>query len=140
LAIRFGEPKDSSGFVARGTPHTLSDVQHHQAIVGYRAGQPLSWSVGTGSGAYRFAPPATYEIGDGDAMIETTLAGLGLCQMPLPSVRDHIDAGRLQTVLDEFTPDLIDVHAVWPKSAHLRPKVRSVVDILVKLGSSGNLA
>ncbi len=99
---------------------------------------PGQFSVETNT--YRFAPPATYEIGDGDAMIETTLAGLGLCQMPRPLVRDHIDAGRLQTVLDEFTPDLIDVRAVWPKSAHLRPKVRRVVDILVKLGSSGNLA
>lgn len=156
LAIRFGEPKDSAGLVARrlagfrwvicaspayldehGTPRTLSDVQHHHGIVGYRPGQPLSWRVSNGTESYRLTPPATYEIGDGDAMIEATLAGFGLCQMPLPLVREHIEAGRLKTVLDEFTPDIVDVHAVWPKSAHLRPKVRRVVDIMVGLGSSG---
>lgn len=159
LAIRFGDPKDSAGLVARrltafrwvicaspsylaahGTPRTLRDVHHHQGIVGFRPGPPLSWRVSDGTESYRLTPPATYEIGDGDAMIDATLAGFGLCQMPLPLVREHIDAGSLKTVLDEFTLDFVDVHAVWPKSAHLRPKVRRVVDMLVDLGSSGGLA
>jgi len=35
--------------------------------------------------------------------------------------------------------ELIDVQAVWPKVAHLRPKVRHVVDTLVELAEQGVL-
>jgi DNA-binding transcriptional LysR family regulator len=36
-------------------------------------------------------------------------------------------------VLQVYEPEAVDVHAVWPKVSHLRPKVRYVVDELVKL-------
>ncbi|ROR24736.1 LysR family transcriptional regulator [Comamonas sp. BIGb0124] len=158
LAIRFGEPKDSTDLIARrltsqrwvicaspdyltqhGTPRTLDDVQHHHGIVGYRRGQPLSWRVSSEGLTQRLNPPPTHQIGDGDAMVEATLAGLGLCQMPLSLLRRHIQSGRLSTVLEEYTADLIDVYAVWPKVAHLRPKVRHIVDALVELGGLGKL-
>lgn len=158
LAIRFGEPEDSAALVARrltqqrwvvvgapgylaarGRPETLDDVQAHSVIVGYRRGQPLSWRVSQAGRAFRFVPPATHQISDGIAMIDAALVGLGLLQVPVSLVRGHLESGRLVTVLDDCTQDLIDVHAVWPKVGHLRPKVRSVVDELVELGWSGAL-
>lgn len=158
LAIRFGEPKDSAGLVARrltrqrwvicaaptyleasGIPLALDDVQNHRVIVGYRVGQPLSWRVSDQGQPFRFVPPAIHQFGDGVAMIDGAVAGLGLVQQPLSLVRRQIEAGLLVTVLDRFTQDPVDVHAVWPKVAHLRPKVRSVVDELVELGRTGAL-
>lgn len=158
LAIRFGEPKDSTGLVARrltqqrwvvcgapdylaanGTPKTLDDVQRHSVIVGYRRGQPPSWRVSQAGNSFRFAPPATHQISDGIAMIDAALAGLGLLQMPTSLLRGYIESGRLVPVLDDYTQDQVDVHAVWPKVGHLRPKIRSVVDVLLELGRAGAL-
>ena len=158
LAIRFGTMEDSSDLVARrltshrwvicaapaylaqhGTPQTLTAVAGHRCIVGYRRGRPLAWHVSEGGQAARLVPPPTYQISDAEAMIDAALAGVGLCQMPLVLLRPHIDAGRLVTVLDDCTARQIDVHAVWPRTAHLRPKVRHVVDTLVKLGVEGRL-
>jgi DNA-binding transcriptional LysR family regulator len=158
LAIRFGTMEDSSDLVARrltshrwvicaapdylaqcGAPHTLADVAAHRCIVGYRRGRPLAWHVSEDGKPTRLAPPPTYQISDAEAMIDAALAGVGLCQMPLALLRTHIDAGKLVTVLDDATARQIDVHAVWPRTAHLRPKVRHVVDTLVKLGSEGRL-
>jgi DNA-binding transcriptional LysR family regulator len=158
LAIRFGPLEDSSDLVARkltshrwvicatpaylerfGTPRTLREVAGHRCIVGHRRGQPLSWHVNENGAATRFMPPATYQIGDADAMVEAALAGFGLCQMPEALFRRHIEGGRLLTVLDEATPRAIDVHAVWPRAVHLRPKVRYVVDVLTALGHEGKL-
>jgi DNA-binding transcriptional LysR family regulator len=59
--------------------------------------------------------------------------------MPLALLRQYIDSGKLVTVLDVCTQRSIDVHAVWPRTAHLRPKVRHVVDTLVKLAEQGRL-
>lgn len=158
LAIRFGPLEDSSDLVARkltshrwvicatpaylerfGTPHTLEEVAAHRCIVGHRRGQSLSWYANDEGNALRFMPPATYQIGDADAMVDATLAGFGLCQMPEALFRRQIEAGRLVTVLDDCTRRCIDVHAVWPRAVHLRPKVRHVVDALLALGRAGRL-
>ncbi|MCS3468947.1 DNA-binding transcriptional LysR family regulator [Pseudomonas sp. JUb42] len=152
LLVRFGEIKDTSGLVARrlarqrwaicaapdylarfGTPHSLEDLQSHHCVVGYRRGQPLSWRVGNGAQSVRYTPPVSHQIGDGEAMILATVAGVGLCQMPRCLFRDDIEAGRLVEVLADFEPEPVEVHAVWPKVSHLRPKVRYVVDELVKV-------
>jgi DNA-binding transcriptional LysR family regulator len=152
LLVRFGELKDTSGLVARrlarqrwaicaapsylsrfGVPDTLEDLNNHHCIVGHRRGQPLSWRVSEGQETVRYAPPPTHQIGDGEAMILAAVAGIGLCQMPRCLFEDDIKAGRLIEVLGDFEPEPVEVHAVWPKVSHLRPKVRYVVDELVRL-------
>jgi DNA-binding transcriptional LysR family regulator len=152
LLVRFGEIKDSSGLVARrlarqrwaicaapdylarfGTPVNLEDLHRHHCVVGYRRGQPLSWRVRNGAENVRYTPPVSHQIGDGEAMILAAVAGVGLCQMPRCLFRDDIEAGRLVEVLADLEPEPVEVHAVWPKVSHLRPKVRYVVDELVRV-------
>lgn len=156
LLIRFGDLKDAAGLVARrltvqrwaicaapdylsrfGMPTSLEALKDHHCIVGHRRGQPLSWRVRQGAETVRFAPPATHQIGDGETMILAAVAGVGLCQMPRSLFREDIDAGRLIEVLAEHEPDPVEVHALWPKVSHLRPKVRYVVDELVRLCEHG---
>ncbi len=152
LLVRFGEIKDTSGLVARrlarqrwaicaapkylarfGAPQTLEELVNHHCIVGHRRGQPLSWRIRNGDESVRYAPPTSHQIGDGEAMILAAVAGVGLCQMPRCLFGDDIEAGRLVEVLGDYEPEPVDVHAVWPKVSHLRPKVRYVVDELVKV-------
>ena len=151
LLIRFGDLKDESGLVARrltvqrwsicaapdylkrfGTPHTLEDLERHHCIVGHRQGQPLTWRVRRGDETVRFSPPATHQLGDGEAMILGAVAGVGLCQMPRSLFAEDVAAGRLIEVFADYEPDPVQVHALWPKVAHLRPKVRHVVDELIR--------
>ncbi|WP_429560095.1 LysR substrate-binding domain-containing protein [Paraburkholderia youngii] len=72
-------------------------------------------------------------------MRHAAVAGMGVCQMPMSLIRPHLESGALVSVLDEISNELTDVHAVWPKVAHLRPKVRHVVDTLVELAGQGRL-
>ena len=156
LAVRFGEPKNSTGLIARrlsrqrwvicaspaylaahGTPQTLEEIESHRAIVGHRRAQPLSWRVSQEGRSFRYVPPATHQFSDGEAIIHAAVAGLGLMQFPLPEIRQELQEGNLVTVLDDYTQDLVDVHAVWPKVGHLRPKLRKLVDRLIALGDAG---
>ncbi|SAL81714.1 LysR family transcriptional regulator [Caballeronia choica] len=158
LVVRFGELESSSGLVARkltsqrmviaaspeylaqrGAPRRLEELEKHSCVVGYRRGQPLSWRVHERGESRRISPPPTYQISDGDSIVQAAVAGMGLCQMPMSLLRAHLQSGALCSVLDDISSDLIDVHAVWPKVAHLRPKVRHVVDTLVELGKEGKL-
>lgn len=158
MAIRFGALADTGELVARkltshrwvicaapgylqahGVPQTPAQIADHRCIVGYRRGRPLAWTISEAGKTVRLAPPPTHQISDAEAMVDAALAGIGLCQMPLALVRRHIAAGRLVTVLDDHTRHVVDVHAVWPRTAHLRPKVRHVVDTLVGLAQQGAL-
>lgn len=159
LMIRFGPLKDSSSLVARrltvqgqvicaspqylkehGEPKSLEELQDHCCIVGFRRGQPLSWSVvDSDEDAIRISPPPTHEVGDGDAIVAMAVAGLGICQMPDSLVREHLQRGALIPVLDSFSAREIEINAVWPKTKHLQPKVRHVVDELVLRADQGAL-
>lgn len=123
-----------------GTPSTPEDLAHHRCIVGLRGEGLPSWVLSDAAGrACRFTPPPTHEIGDSDAVVEAAIAGLGIAQMPASLVRDAISQGRLLPVLDEFSQTVVSIHAVWPGSRHLLPKVRLVVDELVRKATAGAL-
>jgi DNA-binding transcriptional LysR family regulator len=57
--------------------------------------------------------------------------------MPVSLVRRHLESGALQSVLDAHMQRHIDIHALWPPTRHLRPKVRYVVDELTRLAGEG---
>jgi DNA-binding transcriptional LysR family regulator len=78
-------------------------------------------------------------MSDGQAMVDAAVAGLGLCQMPASLVRAHLRDGRLVSVLQDYTATPVEVHALWPKTVQLSPKVRYVVDQLRAAAARGLL-
>lgn len=157
LVIRFGEVQDTGTLIARRLtrqrmvivgspgylnahvePTTIDDLKRCACIVGYRRGQPLAWRVCIDGESRRFAPPPTHQISDGDSIVDAAIAGLGLCQMPVSLVRQHLESGALRAVLEDQSDD-VDVHAVWPRVVPLRSKLRHVIDELFKCAEDGRL-
>jgi len=155
LAIRFGRVKDSSHLMTRhlasqprvicaapayldsyGIPRNLADIDHHRCIVGSPKGPPQVWHVQDGGAPLRITPPATHSFSDGEAMVEAAMCGLGLIQMPLSILREHIDSGRLRPVLPEASTS-VDIQLLWPRQAHLRPRLRHVIDQLANKAAQG---
>lgn len=158
LAIRFGALPDSSDLAARrlvtqqrvicaspaylqahGEPRSLPEVRAHRCIVGSAKGPPQVWFVNDGGMQKRFTPPATHRLSDGEAMVDAAIGGLGLVQLPLSLVREPLAQGQLKAVLQDHSPDGVDIHAVWPRQAHLSPRVRFVIDQLVAYAAKGRL-
>lgn len=156
LVIRFGGLEQAGNLVARrlgcqrlvlcaspaylqahGIPLSMEDLHSHRSIVGFRHGQPMAWRIGTDASADAFVSSGTYQFSDGDAVIDAAVAGLGICQMPISLIRSHLQSGALQLVLDDCSQQHVEIHALWPKTRHLRPKVRHVVDELAKLAARG---
>lgn len=158
LLIRFGPLPDASTLVARslgrqqlvtcaapdylaaaGTPATLDALARHACIVGYRRGQPLGWSFYDAHGkVMRFAPPPTHQFDDGEAILSAALAGCGLCQMPSSLLGEYLADGSLVAVLGDVSA-YMEVNLVWPRTRHVLPKVRWLVDELVCLREQGAL-
>ncbi|GAA4018595.1 LysR family transcriptional regulator [Actimicrobium antarcticum] len=161
LLIRFGAIKDSSGLVAKllssqrqlicasphylarkgGAPQSIADLDRYDCIVGYRRNTPMTWSAMDDHGQpMRFAPPSTYEVGDGDAVLAMALAGCGICQLPSFLVREPLRSGALVSVLDAVSTCQTEIYAVWPQTRHLLPKLRCVIDVLEMKGRDGLLS
>lgn len=152
LAIRIGELTDSSGLVARklttqklvicaspdylldhGEPVSIAELNQHRCVVGFRRNQPVSWLLKEPGGQMRrFTPPPTHEFADGDAMLAATLSGGGLSQLPLWLVSKDLAAGTLREVLAGYSGGEVPISALWPKNRQLLPKIRYVVDTLVR--------
>ena len=144
LAIRFGESKDTENLITRklteqktclfaspeylamrGTPTSIEDLQSHDCIVGFRREIPATWRVKGPDGTItRILPRITHEIGDGAAIVDAAIAGLGIAQMPMSLVAEHIRSGRLARLLEDASNVSVGIYAIWPASRHLLPRVR----------------
>ena len=59
------------------------------------------------------------------------VAGMGIHLEPDFIVAPDVRAGRLVTLLPDYTPPSIDIYAAYPSRRHLSMKVRAFVDFLV---------
>lgn len=152
LQIRFGDVGDAAGMVAkrlgrqrqwlcaapsylarRGTPSAIGDLAGHDCVVGKRRHAVMKWRLCEDGTAMRYAPPPTYQVGDGDAVLAMVLAGCGICQLPGFMVSAALASGALVSVLDDAADDGIEIFAMWPQTRHLLPKLRCVIDALEDL-------
>ncbi|TPG50256.1 LysR family transcriptional regulator [Rhodanobacter glycinis] len=62
--------------------------------------------------------------------IRAALDGLLLVHMLEPMVREHIAAGRLQTVLDAWLPPFDGFYLYYPSRLQVPPKLRAFIDFL----------
>ena len=158
LAIRFGAIKDSGDLVARkltsqhliltaspaylarlGTPTSLAELTSHQCIVAWRGGSSLHWLIKNTEGDdMRVHPKPFHQISDGDAMVDACIAGAGIIQFPKSLLQPWLDEGKLVPILPELNPASTELHIIWPKTKHLLPSVRFIIDEFVRLSDEGN--
>lgn len=153
LAVRIGELRDVPGLAARrlgsqrllicaspaylsreGEPTSPEELTRRDCIVGWRGTQATTWLMRTPDG--RSAAQeihVRHEFSDGEAMVQAVLAGCGLCQLPTWLIADHLKSGALVPVLSVTAGGEMPIHAVWPQSPYMRPKVRVLIDALVSV-------
>lgn len=157
LAIRFGPVKDSTELVAKslngqklilvaakqylakyGEPTSLADLANHRCVVAWRGGRSLHWLVKAADGHdIRFHPTPFHQISDGDAMVDACIAGAGIIQFPESLLRTSLNSGQLIAILPQLTPATTELHLVWPKTRHLMPTVRYIIDELTSMSAQG---
>ncbi|TPH19272.1 LysR substrate-binding domain-containing protein [Litorilituus lipolyticus] len=144
LAIRLGKLKDSSlmaskitqrkiylcaapGYLqAFGTPHTLSELTHHNCLLGTRD----FWRFNEGTKEVNMRVSGTLRCNNGQALLDAALKGIGIVQLPDYYVEPSIKAGKLVTLLSQFQEPDEDVWAVHPFNRQRSPKINALVDYL----------
>lgn len=75
---------------------------------------------------------ARHIISHGDALRDAVLSGAGLAFLSTWLAGNDLRKGRLESVLTSAGVDDMPMHALWPRSRDLAPKIRVVVDEQVK--------
>jgi DNA-binding transcriptional LysR family regulator len=151
VAVRIGALQDSSLIVRRlapirrvicaspaylaahGAPAHPQDLAKHQCLINTNLAPGREW---------RFAGPdgkpivahvgGRISMNSGDALRVAALGGLGLTELPTFIVGRDLQSGTLVSVLGDFTPQTMALHAVYPHARHLSPKVRVFIDFLAE--------
>ncbi|MNI31913.1 HTH-type transcriptional regulator DmlR [compost metagenome] len=157
LVLRLGELQSTDELIARrlsrqrlilcaspaylerhGLPADIEDLKSHYCVMGYRRGAPLAWRLRkAGEREVKFISATAHQISDGDAMIQACLAGVGIAQFPESMVNSHIAAGSLISLMADHTPIPVELNVIWPRTRHLIPRVRLIVDELLKKAGEG---
>ncbi|WP_151702375.1 LysR family transcriptional regulator [Nitrincola alkalilacustris] len=145
LAVRMGVLEDSSLIARRlwdrnervvGSPEyftrfpppgTLQDLNKHQCLVGSRD----RWIFSDKGVRREVRVSGRWHGNSGLALLDASLKGLGLTQLPDYYVEEHIKQGELIPVLGDFQFKDSAVWIVYPRHRHLSPKVRMFIDFLV---------
>jgi DNA-binding transcriptional LysR family regulator len=116
----------------RGTPVRIADLDAHDCIAFGSQGRILPWTLLDETGRTTTVTiNGRHTISDGEALRAATLEGLGIAQLPTWLVADALRSGELVSVLGAEGVRGSPIHALWPATRDLAPKIRATVDDLL---------
>lgn len=107
-------------------PQTVDDLENHECLLATSD----VWRFCVDGEPRSLRPRGRWRCNNGEAVVEATLAGMGLCQLPAFYVNRAIAKGRLTEVLPAVRPGDDPIWAVYPQRRHLLPKVQRLIDVL----------
>ncbi|HXI59929.1 MAG TPA: LysR family transcriptional regulator [Polyangia bacterium] len=117
----------------RGRPEAPADLARHVCIIRTSAQDARAWTFHDRDGApHRVSVQGGFESDNAYVTMHAALAGMGITVMPFYYVRQSIESGLAEMVLDDFTLAPTPAHAVWPSASRTPSRVRRFVDLLVQ--------
>jgi DNA-binding transcriptional LysR family regulator len=122
---------------SRGEPLRPEDLSAHDGIGYNLVPESQQWQLGVEKGRQLHKPHIRFSTNNGDMILHAAEAGFGIAMLPTFICHEAIVAGRLQPILDEYTPKPLELYALYTSRHHLPRRVRELVDFLVAWFSEG---
>lgn len=126
----------SPAYLARyGVPHSPLDLPRHQAVhyaaPGSGRAGPWEWEE---QGRIQQCPmDGSVTVNNAETYIACCLAGLGLIQIPAFDVREHLAAGELVELLQDWPAPAMPMHLVYPHRRQLSQRLQAFSQWLLPL-------
>ena len=125
----------------RGMPQSPSDLARHDCLTLLSGSGRTEWEFLVGDRREILRPAGGFQTDSLWLLRHAAVGGLGLARLADFIVEDDIRAGRLIPILTEFEVTDEAIHAVYPATCHVSPKVRSFIEhLLAGLGGPGTTA
>ena len=155
VALRVGKLEDSSlmarrlipcGFHACASPEYLkkhgkpklpSELETHNCLIYSQAPHPDSWLFRDDQGrSISIKVNGNLRSDTGNILMNAAVNGNGIFIAPTFMIARALEEGRLETVLDQYTPVTTGLYAVYPYSKLVSTKVRAFVDFIAESWSN----
>lgn len=121
------------GYLAgAGVPSAPADLLQHRCI-NYRfasSGRIHRWAFARGGEELLVDAPGTLILNDTDMLLEAALAGYGVACVTGDQAAAHIAAGRLESLLADWTPMLPANHLYYPGRRNVPAALRTFIDTI----------
>jgi len=110
----------------RGVPRSPADLPEHLAVnyASPSSGRVAPWEWLEGGQLHTVPMTAQVSVNNAETYIAACLAGMGLIQIPVFDVREHLQAGELREVLPQWCAPPMPVQIVYPHRRHLSHRVQ----------------
>lgn len=112
----------------RGMPLSPQDLPRHDCIAMLAASGRASWRLDGPDGAIEASLSGRFHANSAQALLQATLAGLGIALLPDIMSAPYIHSGALVPVLPQFRVMGVDVHLVYQSRRQLPRAVQAFVD------------
>lgn len=130
--LRYGLFASRAYLARRGEPRTPEELRSHEILRFTGGTQRQAWRLLNGGVEHRIDAPGRLRADNSFAVRDAAARGLGIAQLPLAVVRAAGSPDALVRVLPGWEAPAVPVHAVFPGTRYLTPKVRAFIDHAVE--------
>ncbi len=123
----------SPDYIARhGMPQTPRDLREHSCVASRwpTDGSLYHWEFERGDEKLEVAVSGPLSTTDNDLMLRAVLDGIGIGYLFDHHVAEYLVAGRLVSMLDDWTPPFPGFHLYYPSRRQMPPPLRAFVDFV----------
>ncbi len=118
-------------FRGRDVPRQPADLKHHQCIRARMAsGRIYHWEFSRHGENVEIDVPGPLILDESGLMLDAVLEGAGIAYLSDFAVREHLAAGRLVQMLDDWTPPYDGLCLYYPGRRHVPAKLRALIDLV----------
>jgi len=115
---------------SRGIPATPEELVEHDTLAFSSWMDSHDWHFRRGSENRTVTVKARYAANDVASVLASMRTGLGVAMLPLALVDEHIRAGDVQRLLEDWQLKANALYLHFPSKTHMAPKVRAFIDFL----------
>ena len=120
-------------FKEHGVPRHPRDLTAHKFVLYSLRSRPELFEFrDPGGKPIEVEVKGSFYCNNADAMQGILRAGQAVCMAPMFLCADALRDGSLVSVLDEWEPEPLMLHVIYPHTQHLSAKVRAFVDFAVE--------
>ncbi|WP_448102049.1 LysR family transcriptional regulator [Luteibacter jiangsuensis] len=133
--IRFAVVGSPDYFATHGRPRAPTDLARHACIrARMPAGHIYRWEFTRGGESLAVEVGGTLTLDEPQLMLEAAMAGLGLTYLTEFNVEEALATGRLERVLEEWTPPFDRLCLYYPGRRHVPAPLRALIDLIKETG------
>lgn len=116
---------------AVGEPKVPTDLLRHRCIrARLGSGKVYQWEFERRGEEMRIDVPGQLTLNTGALILEAALAGAGLAYLDDQAAAGHVSAGRLRTVLSDWTPPYPGLSLYFAGRRHIPSRLRALIDLI----------